>query len=188
METRMLPLRTMLAILSCWLFFLAASSSQAETVILNTPLTGSVHVDCASEVVDFTGSVRLVVDIEFPPEAMMPPQPRRIDAELVDVTGKGQSSGMTYLLTGRFRVVDIDNWATYDSYNKRPPATKTSICQLQCPVDQSHYAKSCSLPVTLTVSFDSKGAVTNPAATFAQSGAKQEENYHYNYHSVDSLG
>ena len=62
--------------------------------------TASVTLGDTSELVDFTGRIHVVVVVTFPTDPVLPPSPIRIHTNVMDVSGVGQTSGLTYRLNG----------------------------------------------------------------------------------------
>ncbi len=139
--------------------FLNLPSARAESNInqTNNPVvsnlqipfnqTAFVTIGDSSEFVDFTGNIHLVVKY-IPTDPILPPNPIRVHTNVMNVTGIGQTSGLSYRLNGTTNFNLPGNipgdFSFGTSYRLLPPN----------PIRES------SLNVSYLVSLNSDGAVT----------------------------
>lgn len=139
------------------LFIGMIAGTAGAQVITNRTISLSqtfyVENGAASEYVDFTGSIHLLVKAN-PTDPILPPNPIRIHTNLVEFRGIGQTSGLEYTVNGASRssfTVGLPNSVQFVSgYHLLPPN----------PIRE----QSLSLPISYLISINSDGVVTDAAA------------------------
>jgi hypothetical protein len=98
MKTKNIAFTTILLLLSCVTFTFTTQAdppSQHVVTQFHQTVLGTQSVN--GELVDFSGMIHVVVDVEF---SALPPDPCRVHANLSDVVGVGRDTGGTYHADG----------------------------------------------------------------------------------------
>jgi hypothetical protein len=96
--------------LAMFLFALPTAHAATNANQTNNPVVSNLRLPFnqtvfvtngeASELVDFSGNIHLVVKVFLPPNPIVPPNPVRVHTNMMNVSGVGQTSGLRYRLTG----------------------------------------------------------------------------------------